>query len=282
MEEEQLRGHRRALTGKEARGTSRRSACRSSRTPPHADPGPPPRPELDHLVSDRIQPEQHPRPAIPTTRGRTTRSSARSRSRPAATELYILCQLDRQNVTGNYLAPGLQHPGRAAPAGRRLRLQPPGGPEVRPADPRAPARGGGRLQVPAGDPARRPGHVGPVDQLRDPRPGDHRGGRPGLQGEGGRAPDQDPPGRQPAGEPRTRRPLQEEKIGPTLGEDTIAKGVRAIWVSMLVVPIFMIVYYRFAGVVAVVALVLNMILLVGVDGLHRRPRSPCRAWPAWR
>lgn len=58
-------------------------------------------------------------------------------------------------------------------------------------------------------------------------------------------------------------PLQEEKVGPTLGEDTIAKGVRAIWVSMLVVPIFMVVYYRFAGLVAVVALVLNMILLIG-------------------
>ena len=58
-------------------------------------------------------------------------------------------------------------------------------------------------------------------------------------------------------------PLQEEKVGPTLGEDTIAKGVCAIWVSMLVVPIFMLVYYRFAGVVAVVALVLNMILLIG-------------------
>ncbi|AGA29766.1 protein translocase subunit SecD [Singulisphaera acidiphila] len=58
-------------------------------------------------------------------------------------------------------------------------------------------------------------------------------------------------------------PLQEEKVGPTLGEDTIAKGVRALWVSMLVVPIFMVIYYRFAGVVAVFALVLNMILLIG-------------------
>jgi SecD/SecF fusion protein len=58
-------------------------------------------------------------------------------------------------------------------------------------------------------------------------------------------------------------PLQEEKVGPTLGEDTIAKGVFAIWVSMLVVPIFMLVYYRFAGFVAVIALVLNMILLIG-------------------
>lgn len=60
-----------------------------------------------------------------------------------------------------------------------------------------------------------------------------------------------------------KTPLQEENVGPTLGEDSITKGWRAIWVSMLVVPIFMIWYYRFAGVVAVVALVVNMILLVG-------------------
>jgi SecD/SecF fusion protein len=58
-------------------------------------------------------------------------------------------------------------------------------------------------------------------------------------------------------------PLQELKVGPTLGEDTIAKGMRAIWISMLLVPIFMIFYYRFAGFVAVLALVANMILLVG-------------------
>ncbi len=58
-------------------------------------------------------------------------------------------------------------------------------------------------------------------------------------------------------------PVQEEKVGPTLGDDTIQKGLRAIWVSMLVVPLFMIAYYRFAGVVAVIALVLNMIELVG-------------------
>ena len=58
-------------------------------------------------------------------------------------------------------------------------------------------------------------------------------------------------------------PAQEEKVGPTLGEDSIAKGWRAIWVSMLVVPIFMVFYYRFAGIVAVIALVANMILLIG-------------------
>ncbi|MDE2508802.1 MAG: protein translocase subunit SecD [Planctomycetota bacterium] len=58
-------------------------------------------------------------------------------------------------------------------------------------------------------------------------------------------------------------PLQEEKVGPTLGEDTIAKGLWAIGVSMIVVPFFMIIYYRFAGLVAVVALFMNMILLIG-------------------
>ena len=58
-------------------------------------------------------------------------------------------------------------------------------------------------------------------------------------------------------------PVQEEKVGPTLGEDTIAKGVFAIWVSLLVVPIFMVIYYRFAGFVAVLALLVNMILLIG-------------------
>jgi SecD/SecF fusion protein len=58
-------------------------------------------------------------------------------------------------------------------------------------------------------------------------------------------------------------PVQEEKVGPTLGEDTIAKGVFAIWVSLLTVPIFMVIYYRFAGIVAVLALLVNMILLIG-------------------
>ena len=58
-------------------------------------------------------------------------------------------------------------------------------------------------------------------------------------------------------------PLQQESIGPTLGKDTIQKGISAILISMLIVPVFMIVYYRFAGAVAVVALLLNMVLLVG-------------------
>ncbi len=57
-------------------------------------------------------------------------------------------------------------------------------------------------------------------------------------------------------------PLQEENVGPTLGDDTIAKGITAIVISLIVVPAFMIIYYCFAGVVAVVALMLNLLLLI--------------------
>jgi SecD/SecF fusion protein len=64
-------------------------------------------------------------------------------------------------------------------------------------------------------------------------------------------------------------PLQEENVGPTLGDDTIAKGIRAIVISMVVVPLFMIFYYRFAGVVAVVALVLNVLLLIASMGFFQ-------------
>ena len=56
------------------------------------------------------------------------------------------------------------------------------------------------------------------------------------------------PGKLPAS--LNPEPLQEENIGPTLGEDTIAKGITAIIISLLVVPIFMLLYYRFAGLVA--------------------------------
>ncbi|MFM7130045.1 MAG: protein translocase subunit SecD [bacterium] len=62
-------------------------------------------------------------------------------------------------------------------------------------------------------------------------------------------------------------PLQEEKVGPTLGQDTIQKGVYAIAISMIVVPIFMVFYYRICGIIAVIALVLNLILLVGFMSL---------------
>lgn len=58
--------------------------------------------------------------------------------------------------------------------------------------------------------------------------------------------------------------LEERTIGPSLGMDSITKGLRASLVSLIVVMAFMVFYYRLSGVNAVIALVLNIIILLGV------------------
>ncbi len=55
---------------------------------------------------------------------------------------------------------------------------------------------------------------------------------------------------------------EERTVGPSLGADSIRSGVRASLVGLLLVVGFMLFYYRGAGVNAVVALVLNMILML--------------------
>ncbi|MGQ9618892.1 MAG: protein translocase subunit SecD [Candidatus Aminicenantia bacterium] len=60
------------------------------------------------------------------------------------------------------------------------------------------------------------------------------------------------------------RYLEERTIGPSLGMDSIRKGLRASLISLLIVMIFMVFYYRLSGVNAVIALILNMIILLGV------------------
>lgn len=52
-------------------------------------------------------------------------------------------------------------------------------------------------------------------------------------------------------------------IGPTLGQDSINKGVQATLLGAALVIIFMIVYYRASGVIANFALLLNLIYLLG-------------------
>jgi SecD/SecF fusion protein len=59
------------------------------------------------------------------------------------------------------------------------------------------------------------------------------------------------------------QPVSETTIGATLGEDTIREGVNAIMIAFAAVVVFMILYYRFAGMVASVALLANLILTVG-------------------
>lgn len=57
-------------------------------------------------------------------------------------------------------------------------------------------------------------------------------------------------------------PVSEMTMGPGLGEDTIRKGTWAVAGSFLAVCVFMLYYYRFAGLVAVVALLMNLLLTV--------------------
>ncbi len=57
-------------------------------------------------------------------------------------------------------------------------------------------------------------------------------------------------------------PVSENTMGATLGQDTIDKGTTSVGLAFLAVMIFMVVYYRFAGVVACVALMANLLLTV--------------------
>ncbi len=60
--------------------------------------------------------------------------------------------------------------------------------------------------------------------------------------------------------------LQEVTVGPSLGADSIRAGVRAAVIGMAAVMIFMLVYYRAAGINADLALILNLIILLGFLG----------------
>ncbi len=62
----------------------------------------------------------------------------------------------------------------------------------------------------------------------------------------------------------TEEPISRLLTGPTLGRDTIEKGSTAIMVSMVLVLLFMLVYYRFAGVVACGALLINLVLILAI------------------
>jgi SecD/SecF fusion protein len=58
------------------------------------------------------------------------------------------------------------------------------------------------------------------------------------------------------------KPVSENTIGPTLGQDTIVKGTASIGLAFVAVLAFMVWYYRFAGLVACVALLANLLLTI--------------------
>src|ERR1700674_3233135 len=58
--------------------------------------------------------------------------------------------------------------------------------------------------------------------------------------------------------------LEERTIGPTLGSDSIRSGMLASGAGLLSIIVFMLIYYRLSGVNAVVALIFNLVILLGL------------------
>ncbi|MCP5103673.1 MAG: protein translocase subunit SecD [bacterium] len=69
--------------------------------------------------------------------------------------------------------------------------------------------------------------------------------------------------------PAELRGLHEKIIGPSLGADSIRKGLVACLVGLVLVMVFMVFYYKGAGVNSIVALTLNMVILLGILAYFR-------------
>jgi SecD/SecF fusion protein len=59
-----------------------------------------------------------------------------------------------------------------------------------------------------------------------------------------------------------KNPVSQSNVSPLLGEDTIRRGKASIIVSLIAVVAFMLVYYRFAGLVSGIALTLNLLFVL--------------------
>jgi preprotein translocase subunit SecD len=57
---------------------------------------------------------------------------------------------------------------------------------------------------------------------------------------------------------------EDRSVGPSLGRESIRQGMMAASIGMFLVVIFMLIYYRGAGINAVVALALNLLIVLGV------------------
>jgi SecD/SecF fusion protein len=58
--------------------------------------------------------------------------------------------------------------------------------------------------------------------------------------------------------------IQERSIGPSLGEDSVRAGILSSVIALLFVAIFMITYYQFGGSIADLALIINVLFVMGI------------------
>lgn len=58
--------------------------------------------------------------------------------------------------------------------------------------------------------------------------------------------------------------IEERSVGPSLGRDSIQQGAYSAIIGLIIVAIFMVIYYKLSGLVADIALILNIVILMGV------------------
>jgi len=63
--------------------------------------------------------------------------------------------------------------------------------------------------------------------------------------------------------------LENRTIGPSLGKDSIQKGILAGIIGVSAIVIFMIIYYKFSGLIASIALFSNAIIILGAMGMFK-------------
>ncbi|MEJ2081112.1 MAG: protein translocase subunit SecD [Acidobacteriota bacterium] len=69
--------------------------------------------------------------------------------------------------------------------------------------------------------------------------------------------------------PADLRVLEERSVGPSLGRDSITRGIYASILGLLLVVVGMLVVYRYSGLNAILCLVLNLLILLGVLAYFR-------------
>ncbi len=75
--------------------------------------------------------------------------------------------------------------------------------------------------------------------------------------------------------PAPARIVQEQVVGPTLGAENIQSGMMSLAISFVIIFILMLVYYNTGGIVANIALILNLLFTVGIlSALHATLTMP--------
>ncbi|TET22106.1 MAG: protein translocase subunit SecD [Candidatus Cloacimonadota bacterium] len=64
--------------------------------------------------------------------------------------------------------------------------------------------------------------------------------------------------------PAPVRIIEERSVGPSLGADSIAKGIRSIVIGGAIIIVFMLIYYGLSGLIADFALCLNLLFILAV------------------